>query len=49
MQRDKATLLYQGRSQLDRAVELLRRHVEPGVRLGARRSQSGDPRARAIR
>jgi len=42
MKRDKATLLYEGKSQLDRAVELLARHVD-GVFVSIRASQSGDP------
>jgi molybdopterin-guanine dinucleotide biosynthesis protein A len=42
MQRDKAKLVYDGRSQLDRAVELLTRHVSP-VFVSIRPSQSADP------
>jgi molybdopterin-guanine dinucleotide biosynthesis protein A len=42
MKRDKATLLYQGRSQIDRSVELAARHVSP-VFVSVRASQQGDP------
>lgn len=42
MKRDKAALLYQGKSQLDRAFELAARHVNP-VFVSVRASQSGDP------
>jgi molybdopterin-guanine dinucleotide biosynthesis protein A len=42
MKRDKATLLYEGRSQIDRAAELLARHVER-VFVSVRASQGGDP------
>jgi molybdopterin-guanine dinucleotide biosynthesis protein A len=42
MKRDKATLLYDGESQLDRAVELTARHVGR-VFVSVRASQSGDP------
>lgn len=42
MKRDKAALLYQGRSQLDRAVELAARHVSP-VFVSVRASQKSDP------
>jgi molybdopterin-guanine dinucleotide biosynthesis protein A len=42
MNRDKATLLYDGRSQLDRAVELVARHAGR-VFVSVRASQSGDP------
>ncbi|MGD0494192.1 MAG: NTP transferase domain-containing protein [Steroidobacteraceae bacterium] len=41
MKRDKAMLIYQGKSQLDRAVELAARHVSP-VFVSVRGSQSGD-------
>lgn len=41
MKRDKATLLYEGKSQLDRAVELLARHVDR-VFVSVRASQIGD-------
>jgi molybdopterin-guanine dinucleotide biosynthesis protein A len=41
MKRDKATLVYGGRSQLDRAVELLARHVSR-VFVSVRPSQSAD-------
>lgn len=47
MQRDKAALTYQGRSQLDRAVELLSRHVET-VFVSVRAAQAADP-TRALR
>lgn len=42
MKRDKATLLYEGRTQLDRAVELVARHVDR-VFVSVRASQGGDP------
>jgi molybdenum cofactor guanylyltransferase len=42
MQRDKASLTYQGRNQLDRAVELASRHVNP-VFVSVRAAQAGDP------
>ena len=42
MKRDKAGLLYGGKSQLDRAVELLARHVRP-VFVSVRPAQSGEP------
>jgi molybdopterin-guanine dinucleotide biosynthesis protein A len=42
MKRDKAGLLYGGRSQLDRAVELLARHVRP-VFVSVRPAQNQDP------
>ena len=42
MKRDKAALLYQGKSQLDRAVELVARHVSP-VFVSVRASQKSDP------
>ena len=42
MKRDKATLLYEGRTQLDRAVELVARHVD-SVFVSVRASQGGDP------
>jgi molybdopterin-guanine dinucleotide biosynthesis protein A len=42
MRRDKAALQYQGRSQLDRAVELARRHVGE-VFVSVRAAQSADP------
>lgn len=42
MKRDKAALLYQGKSQLDRAVELVARHVNP-VFVSVRASQKSDP------
>jgi len=42
MQRDKATLLYQGKSQLDRAYELAARHV-PKVFVSVRSTQLDDP------
>jgi molybdenum cofactor guanylyltransferase len=41
MKRDKATLLYEGKSQLDRAVELVARHVRR-VFVSVRGTQSGD-------
>ena len=47
MQRDKAALLYQGKSQLDRAFELASRHVSP-VFVSVRAGQTADP-ARAQR
>lgn len=42
MRRDKAALLYQGKSQLERAFELLRRHV-PQVFVSVRSNQTTDP------
>jgi molybdenum cofactor guanylyltransferase len=42
MQRDKASLQYRGKSQLDRAFELAARHV-PRVFVSVRPSQVGDP------
>jgi molybdopterin-guanine dinucleotide biosynthesis protein A len=42
MRRDKATLTYQGKSQLDRIVELASRHVSP-VYVSVRASQAADP------
>jgi molybdopterin-guanine dinucleotide biosynthesis protein A len=42
MQRDKAALIYQGRNQLDRAVELASRHVNP-VFVSVRAAQAADP------
>jgi molybdenum cofactor guanylyltransferase len=42
MQRDKAALTYQGQTQLDRAVELLSRHV-PRVFVSVRAAQAEDP------
>jgi molybdenum cofactor guanylyltransferase len=42
MQRDKAALTYQGRNQLDRAVELASRHVQP-VFVSVRAAQAADP------
>jgi molybdopterin-guanine dinucleotide biosynthesis protein A len=42
MQRDKAMLAYQGRRQLDRAFELLSRHVQP-VFVSVRAAQAADP------
>jgi len=42
MRRDKATLLYDGKSQLDRTVELAARHASR-VFVSVRASQSGDP------
>jgi molybdenum cofactor guanylyltransferase len=42
MKRDKATLLYQGKSQLDRSVELAARHVSR-VFVSVRASQQSDP------
>jgi len=42
MQRDKASLLYQGKSQLDRVFELAGRHV-PKVFVSVRASQTTDP------
>ena len=42
MRRDKAALIYHGRSQLDRAVELLARHVER-VFVSVRPDQRDDP------
>lgn len=47
MKRDKATLLYDGRTQLDRAFELAARHVQP-VFVSVRPAQAKDP-ARARR
>jgi molybdopterin-guanine dinucleotide biosynthesis protein A len=45
MQRDKAALTYQGRNQLDRAVELVSRHVNP-VLVSVRATQAADPTRR---
>lgn len=42
MQRDKAALVYEGQSQLTRAVHLLQRHV-PRVFVSVREAQSDDP------
>ena len=42
MHRDKATLTYQGKRQLDRAVELASRHVSP-VFVSVRVAQADDP------
>ncbi|MFI4889105.1 MAG: NTP transferase domain-containing protein [Steroidobacterales bacterium] len=42
MQRDKAALTYRGRSQLDRVVELVSRHVRP-VFVSVRADQAADP------
>lgn len=42
MRRDKAALEYQGRTQLDRAVELAARHV-PAVFVSVRASQAAEP------
>jgi len=42
MQRDKALLQYEGRSQLDRAFDLLGRHV-PKVFVSVRASQAAEP------
>jgi molybdopterin-guanine dinucleotide biosynthesis protein A len=42
MHRDKASLPYQGRSQLDRAFELASRHVSP-VFVSVRADQTADP------
>jgi molybdopterin-guanine dinucleotide biosynthesis protein A len=42
MRRDKAALTYQGRGQLDRAVELASRHVE-SVFVSVRAAQAADP------
>jgi molybdopterin-guanine dinucleotide biosynthesis protein A len=42
MHRDKAALTYQGRNQLDRAVELASRHVSP-VFVSVRAAQAKDP------
>jgi molybdenum cofactor guanylyltransferase len=42
MRRDKATLAYRGKSQLDRAFELARRHV-PEVFVSVRAVQTTDP------
>lgn len=42
MRRDKASLLYGGKSQLDRAVGLLARHVNP-VFVSVRAAQSDEP------
>ena len=47
MQRDKAALLYRGKSQLDRAFELARRHVSQ-VFVSVRAGQSARPGARAL-
>ncbi len=46
MRRDKAALLYQGRSQLDRAFDLAGRHVGE-VFVSVRASQTTDPGRRA--
>jgi molybdopterin-guanine dinucleotide biosynthesis protein A len=42
MHRDKAALTYQGKNQLDRAVELASRHVNP-VFVSVRAAQAEDP------
>ena len=42
MQRDKAALIYQGKTQLDRAFELARRHL-PKVFVSVRAAQVRDP------
>jgi molybdenum cofactor guanylyltransferase len=42
MRRDKAALLYEGKAQLDRAVELAARHVSR-VFVSVRQSQTADP------
>ena len=42
MQRDKATLLYRGKSQLERAFELVARYL-PEVYVSVRSSQAADP------
>jgi molybdopterin-guanine dinucleotide biosynthesis protein A len=42
MKRDKAALAYRGRSQLDRAFELAKRHVSP-VYVSVRTAQTDDP------
>jgi molybdopterin-guanine dinucleotide biosynthesis protein A len=42
MQRDKAALTYQGKTQLDRAAELLSRHVRQ-VFVSVRAAQAGEP------
>jgi molybdenum cofactor guanylyltransferase len=42
MHRDKAALLYQGETQLDRAFDLACRHVDP-VFVSVRAGQSGEP------
>jgi len=42
MRRDKAALPYQGRSQLDRAFDLVSRHVQP-VFVSVRAGQAADP------
>ncbi len=42
MKRDKAALQYQGKTQLDRAFELVGRHVNP-VFVSVRASQASDP------
>jgi molybdenum cofactor guanylyltransferase len=42
MQRDKAALQYRGRSQLDRAFELVSRHVSP-VFVSVRADQTAEP------
>lgn len=42
MQRDKAALLYNGSTQLERAFSLLARHAQP-VFVSVRAAQSGDP------
>ena len=43
MQRDKATLTYHGRTQLDRAMELLEPLRRTGLRVGARRISATIP------
>jgi molybdenum cofactor guanylyltransferase len=45
MQRDKAALLYRGRTQLDRSFELLSRHVGQAY-LSVRREQAEEPTRR---
>ena len=49
MHRDKAALTYQGKNQLDRAIELASRHVNP-VFVSVRATQAADPtrRSRAL-
>lgn len=49
MHRDKAALTYQGKNQLDRAMELASRHVNP-VFVSVRATQAADPtrRSRAL-
>ncbi len=42
MHRDKAALLYEGKTQLDRAFDLARRHLHP-VYVSARAEQAADP------